>query len=110
MWQPIYDELLQQFPFIEFHRGLPAFLREDEFFDIRINNLIVCDDLMTEAANDQRICDLYTKGSHHGNINVICTLQNVFNQGKVSRSISLNSHKDTFVLQVHVSVAYHVAV
>ena len=36
--------------------------------------------------------DLFTKGSHHRNLTVIYLVQNVYNQGKSQRTISLNSH------------------
>jgi hypothetical protein len=37
----------------------------DDFFDPRIRNVIVLDDLMSTAAKDPRIRDLFTEGSHH---------------------------------------------
>ena len=46
---------------------------------------------MSEASNDKRICDLFTKGSHHRNLSVICLVQNLYYQGKESRTMSLNS-------------------
>ena len=49
------------------------------------------DDLTSEASNDKRICDLFTKGSHHRNLSVICLVQNLYYQGKESRTMSLNS-------------------
>ena len=47
---------------------------------------------MIEAAKDNRIVNLSTKGSHHRNLSVIYIAQNLFHQGKGTRSISLNSH------------------
>ena len=35
---------------------------------------------------------LFTKGSHHRNISVVFISQNLFIQGKYTRTISLNSH------------------
>ena len=49
------------------------------------------DDLMTEAKCDQRIADLFTKGSHHRNIYVMYLTQNLFPQGKACRDIILNT-------------------
>ena len=46
---------------------------------------------MSEARNDKRICDLFTKGSHNRNLSVICLVQNIYCQGKESHTISLNS-------------------
>ena len=41
---------------------------------------------------DQRISSLFTKGSHHRNISVIYIVQNLFDQHKLHRTISLNAH------------------
>ena len=50
------------------------------------------DDQMIEAGKDNRIVNLFTKGSHHRNLSVIYIVQNLLHQGKGNRSISLNSH------------------
>ena len=46
---------------------------------------------MTKAKCDQRIADLFTKGSHHRNISIVYLTQNVFPQGKACRYIALNT-------------------
>ena len=71
---------------------IPTALEQDAYFSVNKRNLIVFDDQMTDAGKDQRIVNLFTKGSHHRNLSVIYIVQNVFHQGKGSRSISLNSH------------------
>ena len=53
---------------------------------------MVFDDQMIDAGKDQRIVNLFTRGSHHCNLSVIYIVQNFFHQGKGSGSISLNSH------------------
>ena len=62
------------------------------FFYVNKRNLIVFDDQMIDASKDKRIVNLFTRGSHHRNLSVIYIVQNLFHQGKGSRSISLNSH------------------
>ena len=47
---------------------------------------------MIDTSKDKRIVNLFTRGSHHRNLSVIYIVQNLFHQGKGSRSISLNSH------------------
>ena len=54
-------------------------------------NVLVFDDLMTEAKCDQRIANLFTKGSHHRNISIVYLIQNSFPQGKACRDIILNT-------------------
>ena len=50
------------------------------------------DDQMIDACKDKRIVNLFTRGSHHRNLSVIYMVQNLFHQGKGSRSINLKSH------------------
>ena len=61
-----------------------------ERINVGKRNLLVFDDLMTEANCDQRIADLFTKGSHHRNISIVYLTQNLFPQGKACRDIILN--------------------
>lgn len=80
--QPI-DEFFSKFTVV---RGVPDF---DVFNDLK-PRLIILDDLMRET--DDTVVDLFTKGSHHFNLSVIFITQNIFNQGKGRRDISLNAH------------------
>lgn len=57
----------------------------------KIPTLIVLDDFMLEANSSARICDLFTKGSHHRNLSIVLITQNIFHRGSFSRDISLNS-------------------
>ena len=93
-WQPAYMEMLVTIPNIEFVKGIPTALEQDAYFSVNKRNLIVFDDQMIDVGKDQRIVNvnLFTRGSHHRNLSVIYIVQNVFHQGKGSRSISLNSH------------------
>ena len=91
-WQPAYEQMQFSVPGIEFVKGIPTDLEEDWYLNEAISNLIVVDDQMAETASDKRILNLFTKGSHHRNLSVIFLLQNLFHQGKISRTMSLNSH------------------
>ena len=92
-WQSLYEEMHKTIkPKIEFVKGIPVDLQEDRFLDVRMKNLVIFDDLMSEAAKDNRIVDLFTKGSHHRNLSVIVLVQNIFHQSNGMRTISLNSH------------------
>ena len=81
-WQPLYDTL----PHVDFHEGLPDLT----LFDPRQHTLLIVDDLMNES--DDRVTNLFTKGSHHHNVSVVYIVQNLFHQGKGHRTISLNAH------------------
>ena len=91
-WQPAYTQLLMMKPTTEFVQGIPYSLENDTYLDVNIRNLIVIDDQMIEAGSDNGIVNLFIKGSHNRNLSVIYIVQNVFHQGKGSRSISLNRH------------------
>ena len=56
--------------------GIPDHLNDQHYIDVSKRNVLVFDDLMTEAKCDQRIADLFTKGSHHRNISVVYLTQN----------------------------------
>ena len=88
-WQNAYTQLLMMIPTLEFGKGIPKSLENDSYLDVNIHNLIVIDDQMIE---DNRIVNLFTKGSHHRNLSVIYIVQNLFHQGKGNRSIGFNSH------------------
>jgi hypothetical protein len=77
---------------IEFNEGIPHDIDNADYLDVSQRNLIVLDDLMAQSGKDKRISDLFTKGSHHRNLAIIYTVQNIFHQGKQMRNISLNAH------------------
>ena len=66
-------------------------LNDSQYIKASQRNIIIFDDLMSEAKCDQRIADLFTKGSHHRNISIIYLTQNLFPQGKACRDIALNT-------------------
>lgn len=75
---------------IKFVKGVPD---ENELENDEFNRpwLLVLDDLMMESGAAKKIAELYTRGSHHRNLSIFLTSQNLFNQEKYSRTISLNS-------------------
>ena len=90
-WQPLYDNIRKRIPRIEFVNGKPDHLNDQHYINVGKRNLLVFDDLMTEAKCDQRNADLFTKGSHHRNISVVYLTQNLFPEGKACRDIILNT-------------------
>ena len=56
-WQPMYDEMTQTIPGIEFYKGIPSDIEKEHFLDQKTRNLIVLDDLMVAATKDVRICE-----------------------------------------------------
>ena len=91
-WQPLYDAIRESMPQIQFVRGIPYNIQDDDFFNAQNNNVLILDDHMVEAKNDKRISQLFTRTSHHKNVINFLLLQNLFPRGKESRDIALNSH------------------
>ena len=81
-WQPAYQPLLDKVDFVQGLPDLPLYSKEPL--------LVVIDDQMHGVA--RRITSLFTKGSHHRNLSIVYIVQNLFNQQKEHRTISLNSH------------------
>jgi len=81
-WQRRFDSV----PNVDFIEGLP----QRENFDETQSTLLILDDLMNKT--NRSVTDLFTKGSHHGDLSVVYIVQNLFNNGKEHRTISLNSH------------------
>ena len=71
--------------------GIPDFLNSSQYIDIGKRNLLIFYDLMTEAKCDQRIADLFPKGSHHRKISIVYLTKFFFPQGKACRDIALNT-------------------
>lgn len=88
-FQPLHAELKVTIPSIEFVEGLPE--RLVDMFSSDRHNLLVLDDLMNEASNDDRLGKLFTTFAHHRNLSVILIQQNLFPKFKESRTASLNT-------------------
>ena len=63
-------EMLVTIPNIEFVKGIPPALEQDSYFHVNKQNLIFFDDQMIDAGKDQRIVNLFSRGSHHRNLSV----------------------------------------
>ena len=72
---------------IQFVQGIPDSMLDTISSNMR--NLYIIDDMMGEK--DTIIAKLFTKKSHHGNLSVIYTVQNLFHQSKEHRTISPNA-------------------
>ncbi len=101
-WQDAYDDLRNitqklsaQLQFIH-NPNAEEMEKLYESFNSRTRNLLIIDDQManTQIKSDQgsSITKLFTQGSHHRNLTIIYIVQNIFNQSKEMRNVSLNSH------------------
>ena len=67
-------------------------INEEGYFNIDRNNVLVMDSMMTACKDDDRVTKLVSIGSHHKNLSIFYLVQNLFNQRKEMRNISLNTH------------------
>ena len=89
VWQEMFDSMERELP-IEFVEGLPTKAILDKFAD-GTNKCIVLDDLMSDVVKSIDMQHIFTRGSHHNNLTVIYLNQNMYCQGKFSRTLSLNT-------------------
>ena len=54
--------------------------------------LLICDDHMTDLHNSKELLDLFIKNSHHHGISVLLILQNIFEKGRIFKSLRQNCH------------------
>ncbi len=82
--------LKREFPNVEFLSDLD--IGRLDSLDASENNLVILDDVMSEAGDSKGVAKIFTQGSHHRNMTVVFLVQNVFQQAKQMRTISLNTH------------------
>ena len=90
VYQKEFAELSETVPNIQFVEGFPNDLYD--MTDAHDSSMVILDDLMPQCSNDQRVVDLFTRGSHHRGITVLFLTQYLFPPGKLSRTLSLNAH------------------
>lgn len=88
-YQSLYDELQKQIK-ITFIDGIPESFCDEDLFPSGKSHLIILDDVMSDAADHPEVVKIFTEYRHHRNISVMMLSQNIFHQGKHSRTISLN--------------------
>jgi len=93
-WQDAYADLARDMPQIEFMKNFQPELYES--FDPHVRNMLVLDDQMENKTahkrSDDSIVKFFTQGSHHRNLTVVYIVQNLFNQDRSMRTVSLNAH------------------
>lgn len=85
----VYQKKFETISNVDFIHGLPESF--DSFYG-PAHNLLIIDDLQDEVASNKSVEQLFTRESHHRNLSVVYINQNLFYQGKHSRTIALNTH------------------
>ena len=75
---------------IQFTQGLPELSEDLHEINPKFNNVLVFDDLMSQAIDSPVLSKLFTQGRHR-NSSVILLLQNMFPKGKFNTDISRNA-------------------
>lgn len=92
VWQKLFDEMQENIPQLTFHEGLPSAERINAFTAASDHHrLIILDDMMHEVCKSEEMEKIFTQKCHHKHLSVIYITQNLYQQGKNSRSITLNS-------------------
>ena len=90
-WQPRYDDIRQALKKkIRFAQGVPELKDDLSNINPARNNIVVLDDLMSQATDSPVVSKLFTQGRHR-NASVILLLQNMFPKGKFNTDISRNA-------------------
>lgn len=87
----IYSEWQEKF---NNYKDKVFFTKELKYLSIKPKQpcLIICDDLMTEIGNNNALLDLFIKGTHHNSISALLILQNIFEHGKIFKTLRQNCH------------------
>ena len=88
-WQPYFNQIEKDVTDIIFHNGLPN--TEDIDTWKSEHTLIILDDLLNEVSKNAITQHIFTIGCHYLNISCIFITQNLYNQGKFARTITLNA-------------------
>ena len=89
----LFDRMKKDVENLHYFQGIPQKEDLQRWSSVGHNSVLVIDDLMSQCAISQDICDLFTIFSHHMNFTVFFLVQNFFAHGKLFRTISLNAHQ-----------------
>lgn len=90
VYQDLYDEMKRSVPNIDFHCGLPDAEMLEELSKDGEHKLVILDDLQHKAVENEEIELMFTQYCHHRHLSCIFMQQNMYMQGKHSRTIALN--------------------
>jgi hypothetical protein len=90
IWQPSFDDLVKDDDSVELFKGLPSMEAIEGASSPTSELLLVFDDLIYDVINSLHISKLFASGRHL-NLSIIFITQNLFEKGKFSRFIVLNS-------------------
>ena len=91
VWQNLFEEMESTIDNIVFHEGVPNHDEINEFAHNSQHRMIILDDLMSQVLQNSDMELLFTQGTHHKKLSCVFLSQNLYQQGRYSRSITLNT-------------------
>ncbi len=76
---------------LKLNLGIPKSLTDENLLPPNKKSILICDDLMEVAYSNDELTRAFTKYVHHKSFFIILITQNLFFQGKTSRTITLNT-------------------
>ena len=92
IYQPLYESMEKELPFITFQQGLSATSDLEALAHEKKCNLVCLYDLMESVTTSSEMEKIFVKGMHHRHLSIIFLNQNMYCQGKHSRTINLNTY------------------
>ncbi len=87
-----YRKLQELKPNMVLYHGVPSESEMEKYTSSGQPGLLILDDVINTVLKDDKAETLFLRSSHHLNFSVMLTSQNLFYQGKCSKSISVNMH------------------
>jgi len=91
VWQSLFDTMEENISNLTFHEGIPSVEKLDEFLAPKQHKIIIFDDLMNSFLSNKEMEKLFTQGTHHRHVSVIYLSQNIFQAGRISKTLSNNT-------------------
>ena len=88
-YQQLFDVIKDENPSMKWCEGFSQELIEKELKNTIGTKLLIVDDLLQEVAKDSFFHSFYVRASHHWNVTVIFTTQNLYHKGL--RVVNLNT-------------------
>ena len=83
IYQPLYETMGKELPFITFHQGLPSISDLEALAHEKICSLVCLDDLMESVTTSSEMKNLFVKGMHRRHLSVIFLNQNMYCQASI---------------------------
>lgn len=88
-------------------RGVPTYEDIIPYQSKKVHVIVVLDDLMKESLKSSEVLDFFSRDSHHLDISIILSVQNICHQSRYARDISLNANYITCLRNLRDPSQFH---